>query len=252
MEELLVEAAALLGLQPADIVKTLVVKRADDSYLFALIPGDLAISWPKLRAVVGVNKLRLPEPELALAATGYERGTITPIGSSTDWPVYADASITGRRIAMGAGAFLLGLSFLLQPTATRIVDALLFVFVEHAFDVCDRVSVEGAETLVVRAIEVFATAFVRTDGALMYAPNSVLRTRALHNRDRDASSADAVVATAPASSVTVGALDDLAAARATAAGTRGKPRAPEGAARDDAAADPRRHLPRQRRGPRHG
>lgn len=98
------EAASLLGLTPADIVKTLVVKRSDDSYLFALIPGDRAISWPKLRALVGVNKLRLPEPELALAATGYERGTITPIGSAQDWPVYADASIAGRRIAMGAGA----------------------------------------------------------------------------------------------------------------------------------------------------
>jgi hypothetical protein len=69
----LAEAASLLGLQPADIVKTLVVKKSDDTYLFALIPGDLAISWPKLRALVGVNKLRLPEPELALAATGYER-----------------------------------------------------------------------------------------------------------------------------------------------------------------------------------
>ncbi|WP_394279087.1 aminoacyl-tRNA deacylase [Microbacterium sp.] len=102
--ESLEEAASLLGLQPADIVKTLVVKRTDDTYLFALIPGDRAISWPKLRAVVGVNKLRLPEPELALAATGFERGTITPIGSSTDWPVFADESIVGRRIAMGAGA----------------------------------------------------------------------------------------------------------------------------------------------------
>ena len=100
----LAEAASLLGLQPEDIVKTLVVKRADDTYLFALIPGDLAISWPKLRAVVGVNKLQLPDPSLALAATGYERGTITPIGSANDWPVYADASIRGRRIAMGAGA----------------------------------------------------------------------------------------------------------------------------------------------------
>ena len=98
------EAAALLGLQPADIIKTLVVKRADDTYLFALIPGDKAISWPKLRAVVGVNKLKLPSPDLALAATGYERGTIVPIGSSTDWPIYADESIVGRRIAMGAGA----------------------------------------------------------------------------------------------------------------------------------------------------
>ncbi len=98
------EAAAILGLQPADIIKTLVVKRSDDTYLFALIPGDKAISWPKLRTLVGVNKLQLPDADAALAATGYERGTIVPIGSSTDWPIYADESIVGRRIAMGAGA----------------------------------------------------------------------------------------------------------------------------------------------------
>jgi Cys-tRNA(Pro) deacylase len=98
------EAAELLGLRPADIVKTLVVKRSDDTFLFALIPGDRAISWPKLRSVVGVNKLRLPEAEIALAATGYERGTIVPIGSTTDWPVFADERIVGTRIAMGAGA----------------------------------------------------------------------------------------------------------------------------------------------------
>lgn len=98
------EAAALLGLQPADIVKTLVVKRSDDTFLFALIPGDRAISWPKLRAVVGVNKLKLPDPDVALAATGYERGTIVPIGADGDWPIFADESIVGRRIAMGAGA----------------------------------------------------------------------------------------------------------------------------------------------------
>lgn len=98
------EAAEILGIDPSGIVKTLVVKRSDDTYLFALIPGGRAISWPKLRALVGVNKLRLPEAELALAATGYERGTITPVGSTTDWPVFADESIVGRRVAMGAGA----------------------------------------------------------------------------------------------------------------------------------------------------
>lgn len=98
------EAAELLGIPASGIVKTLVVKRSDDTFLFALVPGGRSISWPKLRAVVGVNKLRLPEAELALAATGYERGTIVPIGSSTDWPVFADASIVGQRIAMGAGS----------------------------------------------------------------------------------------------------------------------------------------------------
>jgi Cys-tRNA(Pro)/Cys-tRNA(Cys) deacylase len=100
----LAEAAALLGIEPSGIVKTLVVKRADGSFLFALVPGGRKISWPKLRALVGVNKLTLPHADQALDATGYERGTITPLGSRTAWPVYADAGITGQRVAMGAGA----------------------------------------------------------------------------------------------------------------------------------------------------
>lgn len=97
------EAAGILGITPADIVKSLVVRHKDGSFLFALIPGDRQISWPKLRNLVGVNKLSLPPADVALDATGYERGTITPLGSTTAWPVYADATITGRRISMGAG-----------------------------------------------------------------------------------------------------------------------------------------------------
>ncbi|AIY01737.1 hypothetical protein ART_2138 [Arthrobacter sp. PAMC 25486] len=97
------EAAALMGITPSDIVKSLVLKRSDDSFLFALVPGGRAISWPKLRAVVGVNKLQMPHADVALVATGYERGTITPLGSTTAWPVFVDESIVGRRVAMGAG-----------------------------------------------------------------------------------------------------------------------------------------------------
>ena len=99
----LVEAAQLLGIAPADIVKSLVVRHKDGTFLFALIPGDRQISWPKLRALLGVNKLSMPAADVAFEATGYQRGTITPLGSTTAWPVYADAAITGRRISMGAG-----------------------------------------------------------------------------------------------------------------------------------------------------
>jgi Cys-tRNA(Pro) deacylase len=97
------EAAELLGIQPSDIVKTLVVKRSDDTFVFALVPGGRKIAWPKLRAVLQVNKLQLPDAAVALAATGYERGTITPFGSTTAWPVVADESIAGRTVSMGAG-----------------------------------------------------------------------------------------------------------------------------------------------------
>jgi len=97
------EAARILGVEPSAIVKSLVVKRHDGTFLFALIPGDRQISWSKLRTVVGVNKLQLPEASVALDATGYERGTITPLGSTTAWPVFADERIAGTRIALGAG-----------------------------------------------------------------------------------------------------------------------------------------------------
>lgn len=99
----LAEAADLLGLMPSDIVKSLVVKRSDGTFLFALVPGGRSISWPKLRAVVGVNKLKMPAADVALEATGYERGTITPLGSTTAWPLFVDEGIRGRRVAMGAG-----------------------------------------------------------------------------------------------------------------------------------------------------
>jgi Cys-tRNA(Pro)/Cys-tRNA(Cys) deacylase len=98
------EAAALLGIRPADIAKTIVVRRSADTYLFAVVAGDQQIAWPKLRAVVGVNKMKFPDAAEALAATGYERGTITPIGSEPEWPVFVDAQLVGRRVAMGAGA----------------------------------------------------------------------------------------------------------------------------------------------------
>ncbi|MFC8303052.1 aminoacyl-tRNA deacylase [Specibacter sp. NPDC057265] len=99
----LAEAAELMGLAAKDIVKSLVVKRSDGTFLFALVPGGRAISWPKLRTVVGVNKLQMPAAEVAFAATGYERGTITPLGSTTAWPVYVDERIRGARVALGAG-----------------------------------------------------------------------------------------------------------------------------------------------------
>lgn len=99
----LAEAAVARGVEPADVVKTLVVRRADDDFLFVLVPGDRAISWPKLRRLLGVSRLSMPAAEVAKQATGYERGTITPFGSARPWPVIADERLRGREITLGAG-----------------------------------------------------------------------------------------------------------------------------------------------------
>ncbi len=99
----LAEAAAARGVEPADVIKTLVVRRGDDDFLFVLVPGDRTISWPKLRALLGVSRLSMPDAEMAREATGYERGTITPFGSTRSWPVIADERVSGRMITVGAG-----------------------------------------------------------------------------------------------------------------------------------------------------
>lgn len=99
----LAEAARARGVEIPDVVKTIVVRRGDDDFLFVLVPGDRVISWPKLRTLLGVSRLSMPDAATAKAATGYERGTITPFGSTNPWPVIADERLRGRVITLGAG-----------------------------------------------------------------------------------------------------------------------------------------------------
>jgi Cys-tRNA(Pro)/Cys-tRNA(Cys) deacylase len=99
------EAAELRGIPVSALLKTLVVRRGENDYLFVLVPGDRALDWPKLRGHLGIRRITLPDADEARAATGYERGTITPFGSTHDWPVLADASIDpSTQVSLGAGA----------------------------------------------------------------------------------------------------------------------------------------------------
>jgi len=97
------EAAEAAGVEVRDVTKTIVVRRAADDFVFVLVPGDRSISWPKLRAVLGVHRLSLPDATPAKDATEYERGTITPFGATIAWPVVADERVVGRTIRLGAG-----------------------------------------------------------------------------------------------------------------------------------------------------
>ncbi|PGH43292.1 Cys-tRNA(Pro) deacylase [Micromonospora sediminicola] len=99
----LAEAAAARGVEVPDVVKTIVVRRGEGDHLFVLTPGGRVVSWPKLRALLGVSRLSLPDADAAKEATGYARGTITPFGSRTAWPVVADERLRGREITLGAG-----------------------------------------------------------------------------------------------------------------------------------------------------
>jgi Cys-tRNA(Pro)/Cys-tRNA(Cys) deacylase len=99
------ESAALQGIEPGRLLRTIIVRRGADDYVFVLVPGGRQIDWPRLRSRLGVNRLSLPDEAEARAATGYERGAITPFGAAGTWPVLADASVAALGlVAIGGGA----------------------------------------------------------------------------------------------------------------------------------------------------
>jgi Cys-tRNA(Pro) deacylase len=99
------ESAAFQGIELGELLRTIVVRRGEDDYLFVLVPAGRRFDWPKLRAHLGVSRLSLPDADEAQRVTGYVRYTITPFGSTTAWPVLADASIVGQPVvAIGGGA----------------------------------------------------------------------------------------------------------------------------------------------------
>ena len=99
------ESAELQGIRLEQLVRTIVVRRGANDYVFVLVPGGRHIDWPKLRAHLGVNRLSLPDQDEALEATGYERGAITPFGARVAWPVVADAAMLAmEKVAIGGGA----------------------------------------------------------------------------------------------------------------------------------------------------
>ena len=108
------ESARFQGIQTRQLLRTIVVRRGQDDYLFVLVPAGRRFDWPKLRELIGVRRLTLPDAEEARTATGYERYTITPFGSSRAWPVVADAAIvTEPVVSIGGGGF--GINLHLDP-----------------------------------------------------------------------------------------------------------------------------------------
>jgi len=95
------EAASARGVEVSAVVKSLLVRRGEDDHLLVLVPGDRSISWPKLRELLGVSRLSMPDADTAFAVTGYRRGTITPLG--LDLPVIVDLLLVGTSITLGSG-----------------------------------------------------------------------------------------------------------------------------------------------------
>jgi Cys-tRNA(Pro) deacylase len=99
------QAAAALGVEPAQIVKSIVFEHKKDStrVCLAIVPGDARVHPPKVARAVGLAQLKLASPATTLAATGYPVGGVPPVGHRNALPVVVDPSVLRFASVFGGG-----------------------------------------------------------------------------------------------------------------------------------------------------
>jgi Cys-tRNA(Pro) deacylase len=106
-------SAAVLGMDPQSVVKTLVMEDQDGKPLIVLMHGDKQVSTKNLARQIGAKSVQPCQPEVAQRHSGYLVGGTSPFATRKPMPVYIEESILALpRIAINAGrrGFLIGLA----------------------------------------------------------------------------------------------------------------------------------------------
>ena len=87
------EAAEALGLEPAQVFKTLVAD-VDGTLTVGIVPVSTTLDLKALAAAVGGKRARMADVTAAERATGYVAGGISPLGQRKALPTVIDSSAT--------------------------------------------------------------------------------------------------------------------------------------------------------------
>jgi len=112
------QAALERNQQPDQVVRSIVFRVAKGEYLMVLIAGARQVSWPALRRHLGQSRLTMASEEEVQAATGYERGAVSPLGLPVSMRVLMDESVLRpSEISLGSG--VRGLTVILRSEDLR-------------------------------------------------------------------------------------------------------------------------------------
>ena len=97
------EAAIALGVDPARVLKTLIVE-VDGRLVMALVPVEGSLNLRALAAVVGGKRAVMADLRVAERATGYVVGGISPLGQKRAMQAVIDESaLTWDRVFVSGG-----------------------------------------------------------------------------------------------------------------------------------------------------
>lgn len=110
-----VHAAAMLGIDPDCMFKTLVTQGEKQGPLVFCIPVAEELDLKKCAAIAGEKRIEMIPVKALLGLTGYVRGGCSPIGMKKKYPTYIDETvILFDRVYVSAG--MRGQQIILAPS----------------------------------------------------------------------------------------------------------------------------------------
>ena len=87
------DAAAAVGTDVGQIVKSLVFVSSADQPVLALVGGDSRLDEAKLAATAGTSSVQQADADIVRAATGYPIGGVPPFGHPDPIPTFVDRGL---------------------------------------------------------------------------------------------------------------------------------------------------------------
>jgi Cys-tRNA(Pro) deacylase len=120
-------AAEAIGIDPHQTAKTIVFTTDDGDGVAALMHGELEVSTKKLARELGVKSVRPATQREADRFTGYRFGGTSPLGMTTELPVFAQvtlAEVNPLYVNAGSRGFLVAIAPhpLFRLTGAKLAD----------------------------------------------------------------------------------------------------------------------------------
>ena len=98
------EAAEAREQEISQLIRSILFRIAEDDFILVLIAGPTQLSWPALRAHLGLSRMTMATKSEVKNVTGYPIGTVAPIGLARPLRILADESVfVHDEISFGSG-----------------------------------------------------------------------------------------------------------------------------------------------------